>query len=203
MRAIIVSLLFVFTFACVANGEDVVSYQPMNSSVEILFNSDGSDWEKIMAFGEADLKFGDRTDIRQATKKATLRAKAELSKFMKERISTEETSEEITKLLSKTTSNGQDVSEENTRKIVDTTIEKIVNQSNAILKGILVLENNINKKNKYVRVTVGVSRKTQGIADSLADSFKQKTLTKKEHATSNTTKDSGDVVRRSNNYNNF
>lgn len=184
-----------------AASEESISYKPMNSGVEIIFNADGSDWQQIKAFGEADLNFGDSTDVRQARKKAVLRAKADLSKFMNEKITTEETSEEITKLcLTANTSNNSSAGEEGTRKIVDTTIEKIVNQSSAILKGVLELESDENVAKKYVRVVIGVSRKSIGIADSVGKSFKGQSTS---ISTGNGFSEAESKVRRSKNYDSF
>lgn len=172
-----------------------VSYKPINSGVEIIFKADGSDWEKIQAIGEADLTFGDTTDIRQATKKATLRAKAELAKFMKENLTTEEVSEEITKII-QNISVTLSISGSKARNIIDTTIERISSQSDFILKGVLVIENEVNMQQKRVRVVVGVSRKTQRTADSLKTAFKENVSNSKAAA------DSGET-RRSVNYDNY
>ncbi len=194
------SVFLLAAFACGAADEETIVYQPMNSGVEIIFNADGSDWQKMKAIGLADLKFGDRTDVRQATKKAVLRAKADLTKFMKEKITSKETSEEITKLSMTAKSDGKNLSEDRTRKIVDTTIEKIVNDADAILKGIIVLESNVNKDDKYVRVVIGVSRKTIAVADSLKANFSGNTM---PSGPAHVETGSGNTVRRSSNYDNF
>jgi hypothetical protein len=177
------------------SDSNAVSYKPINCGVEIIFKKDGSDWEKIQAIGEADLTFGDTTDVRQATKKATLRAKAELAKFMKENLTTEEVSEEITKIV-QNISVTQSISGSKARNIIDTTIERISSQSDFILKGVLVLENEVNMQEKRVRVVVGVSRKTQRTADSLKTAFEENV------SNSKTATDSG-ATRRSVNYDNY
>ncbi len=175
-----------------------VSYKPINSGVEIIFKEDGSDWEKIQAIGEADLTFGDATDIRQATKKATLRAKAELAKFMKEKMTTEEVSEEITKVIENITVS-QSMSGSKARNIVDMTIERISSQSEFIVKGVLTLENEV--KDKHVRVVVGVSRKTQWIADSLKTSFETNAVS--EQSGDKKAAASDGETRKSINYDNY
>ena len=53
--------------------------------VTVIWSKDGKNWKKIMATAEADLTFGDRKDIRNAKKIAKMRAKAEISKFLKEK----------------------------------------------------------------------------------------------------------------------
>ena len=200
LLAIVLSL--VVTGSSYATEEKTVEYKPMNSGVEIIFTENGSDWVKMQAMGEADLNIGDKTDIRQASQKAILRAKAELSKFMSEKITSEETSEEITKLCQTATSDGQNVSKDNTRKIVDTTIEKIINQSDAILKGVLPLETEVDSQGKYVRVTIGVSRKSMAMANSLGKAMRSDSSTVQSQKT-DTKVENGNVIRRSKNYNNY
>lgn len=177
------------------SDSNAVICKPINSGVEIIFKNDGSDWEKIQAVGEADLTFGDATDVRQATKKATLRAKAELAKFMKENLTTEEVSEEITKIV-QNISVTQSISGSKARNIIDTTIERIRSQSDFILKGVLVIENEVNMQKKRVRVVVGVSRKTQRTADSLKTAFEENVSNSKAAANSGET-------RKSINYDNY
>jgi len=195
----IFSALLALLPPCYATEENGVVYQPINSGVEITFTSDGSDWLKIQSIGEADMNIGDRTDERQATKKATLRAKADLAKFMNERITSEETSEEITKLTQTASTDGNTISKESNRRIVDSTIERIVSQSSAILKGVMPLETRIDNNKGCVRVVVGISRKSINTANSLRNELQ------KEYPANRTTesKQDGVVIRRSTNYDNY
>ena len=117
----------------------------------------------MKANGEAELSFGDRKDIRIAKKKAILRAKASLAKFMSERLKSKEVSEEIVKTLIK--QNGD--SEEQARKTVQTDTEKIENSADQLLKGVIVKSVNVNRAEKFVSVEIMTTLKTQKIADTM------------------------------------
>jgi len=202
MQVVAIIISFIVVGSSYAEEENGVKYQPMNSGVEIIFTEDGSGWLKMQAIGVADLNFGDTTDIRQATQKAVLRAKADLSKYLSgEKITSEETSEEITKLCQTATPDGQNINKESTRKIVDTTVQKIVNQTKAILKGVLLLETDVNREQKQVRVTVGVSRKSIAVANSLKKAMESNSSTVQQPPNTNT--EDENVTRRSKNYNNY
>lgn len=182
-----------------AEDSGAVKYQPMSSGVEIIFTADGSDWLEIRSIGEADLNIGDSTDKRNAATIAEMRAKADLSKFMSERIRSEETSEEIIKLCQTASSDGQNVNKESTRKMVHTTIEKISIESDAILKGVLPLETRIDNNKKLVRVIIGFNRNTIATANSANKSFDSNSS-----STGTTEKrEEGVVIKRSRNYNNY
>jgi hypothetical protein len=182
-----------------------IEYKELSTGVEIIFSTDGSNWEKIMANGESELLFGDRKDVRKASSKAVLRAKASIAKFLKEKLTTEETLEEITKTISTSTGAGNTVLTGATRKTVETTIESISNSSEAILKGILVLEQKVNQKDKFVHVKLGVSRKTMRIADSISkDMNRDMTQPSASNGTAEKQYNNGESeTRRSKNYSNF
>ena len=185
--------------------EASIVYQEPTTGIEIVFTPDGTNWEKIIANGESELLFGDRKDVRKATSKAILRAKANIAKFMQEKLTTTETLEEITKTIANSINSNGTVSTAAERKTVETVIESISNSSEAILKGIIVLEQQINQEDKYVKIQVGVSRKTMKAADSLSHDMNRNMSQPKE--TKNSTvqqyNDGKNEIRRSKNYNNF
>ncbi len=182
-----------------------IVYQEPTTGVEIVFTADGTNWEKIKANGESELLFGNRKDVRNATSKAILRAKASITKFLQEKLSSTETMEEITKTISSSTRDGKVASVTAKQKTVETMIESIIVSSEAILKGVLVLEQVVNQKDKYVRVQVGISRKTMRIADSISNDMNR------DMSQPNGAKGAGEQqyndgkneIRRSKNYNNF
>lgn len=183
-----------------------IQYQEPTTGVEIVFSPNGAEWDKIMASAESELLFGDRRDIRQATQKAILRAKANIAKFLKEKLNSSETMEEITKTLSEAQSDGKDKSMSTSRKTIETMITKISNSAEAILKGVIVLEQNVNKKEKYVSVKLGMSKKTMKTADNIAKTISQDlSEPNNKNSNSNTQEDSSEKneIRRSRNYNNF
>lgn len=183
----------------VSQTKEVVYEDPTGATIE--FNSDGSDWLRIRSIGEANCTICDRADIQAATRKATLMAKAEIAKFLKEKITTSETLDSMSKTMTEHNGQTQTVS----RKSIETLATTIHNSSDAILKGIIILEQKSSPADQMVRVTVGVSRKTMGVADSLqrnlntdASATRQSTV-----SPSSPTQTPGSETRRSKNYNNF
>jgi len=203
IRIILAAWLVLVSNICFAQQEPTMTDEP--TGVSITFDESGSDWEKITSVGESELLFGDKKDVHNATQKATMRAKAAIAKFLNERLKTSEVLEEMTKTLTETSSGG---SAKASRKTVETMIEKIENSADAILKGVIVLEQDINKTEKMVSVTVGMSRKTMKAADSLRNTI-QKDLDAGERKNQETQgagesgDDSGRVIKRSKNYDNF
>jgi hypothetical protein len=183
-----------------------IQYQEPTTGVEIIFSSNSTDWDKIIANAESELLFGDRRDVRQATQKAILRAKANIAKFLKEKVNSSETMDEMTKTLSENKIEDNNTSMSTSRKTIEVMTTKISNSADAILKGVIILEQHVNKKEKYVSVKVGMSRKTMKTADSMSDAINQD-LSKLNYKNNNeeTEDDSNkkNEIRRSKNYNNF
>ena len=189
----------------VKQAEAPIEYKELTTGVEIIFASDGSSWNKIMASGESELLFGDRKDVRKATAKAVMRAKASIAKFLKEKLTTNETLEEITKTISSSIKAGNTVLTGSERKTVETTVESISNSSEAILKGVLVLEQNVNQTDKFVSVKLGMSRKTMKTADSISKDM-SRDMAQPDRSEGNAVKQYNNgksETRRSKNYNNF
>ena len=202
IRLTILSIVLL-TVGASANPE----YKDPTTGVEIIFAKDGSNWDKIIANGEADVAFGDRQDIRQATSKATMRAKANISKFLTERVKSKETLEGMSKTITDKKQSGGQVTINSAGNTVEAITENISNSADAILKGVIVLEQNINKKEKYVSVRVGMSRKTMTTADNMSNAI-EKDLSEStvEKDTENATiqmNDGQNEIRRSKNYNDF
>lgn len=140
------------------------------TGVQVKLNDDGS-FRAILATGEAELQFGDRKDVRQAISKATMRAKAAISKFMSESIGTTETLDEITNTLSANNSATNITATQ--RDVVETYIEGITNSSHTVLTGVVTLMQDINKDAKYVIVTVGVKEQTIRAAAGFSQQINQ------------------------------
>ncbi|MBK8751652.1 MAG: hypothetical protein IPL99_08365 [Candidatus Competibacteraceae bacterium] len=149
----------------------VVYEDPTGVTVE--FEPDGSDWKRIYSTGEADLSFGDRKDLQNARRKAELEAKAAIAKFLNETIKSEETLEDITKTMTDSNANKAGKDTTANRKTVETVTNKISNSADAILRGVMALEQKEDIPNKRVTVKVGMSRKTMATADSVKRTLQQ------------------------------
>ncbi len=153
------------------NPAAVVYDDPTGVSVE--FAPDDSDWKRIYATGEAELMFGDRKDILNARRKAELQAKASIAKFLKERISSEEVMEDITKTMTDANASQAGNSTTANRKTVEIVTNKISSSADEILRGIIILEQKEDIPNKRVTVKLGMSRKTMATADSVKGALRQ------------------------------
>ncbi|MGH8490159.1 MAG: hypothetical protein ACREXS_15145 [Gammaproteobacteria bacterium] len=133
------------------------------AGVSIELSPDGREWLRIRSIGESYLGIADRRDVLMALRKATLQAKAEIARFLNERVVTEETLEEITK--TNIERDGQNMYIK--PSAVETLGLTIRASAEAILKGVMVLEQKIDIDSRLVRVTVGVSRDSIQRADSI------------------------------------
>ena len=164
-KLLFVSIIIIMTISSIGAGQldskQVQVYNDPTTGARLIFHN--GKVIDIEASGEAELHFGDRKDIRVAKRKAILRAKASLGKFLKEELKIQETSEEMVKTLMK--QGGKSVSAVRTTVQVD--IEKISNSANAILKGVVVKDIKVKRDEKYIIVTVMTTLKTQKIADTI------------------------------------
>jgi len=153
------------------NSAAVIYDDPIGVSVE--YAPDGGDWIKIYSVGEAELDFGDRKDIQNARRKAELDAKAQIAKFFKEKLSTQDGMEEITKKVTDLASSKAGKDKAVTEKRIEATTRTISNSAEEILKGVVVLEQKEDLPNKLVTVKVGMSRRSMATADSIKNAVKQ------------------------------
>ena len=127
----------------------------------IFMKPDGS--FQILARGSGTYDFDDVDDVNDARKEGTLKAKAALAKFMKEKLSTEEAFASASKKVKSITKDGQTQTANVTEESIKTNAQLIRNSADAILKGVITLkEQKIPSKGSSgeIQVTVGVSSKT-------------------------------------------
>ena len=145
--------------------------------VAITLKPDGT--FQIFARGTGTYDFNDPDDIKDARRDGTLRAKANLSKFLKEKVSSAEGLDEVSKKSKSMTSDGQVQKVAVSKESVKIATESIRNESDAILTGVITLKDQKVPRGNggEIQVTVGVSSKTlaaaqkvaRGINESLAD----------------------------------
>lgn len=127
----------------------------------IFMKPDGS--FQILARGSGTYDFDDVDDVNDARKEATLKAKAALAKFMKEKLSTEEAFASASKKVKSITSDGQTQTANVSKESIKTNAQLIRSSADAILKGVITLKDQkIPRKGSSgeIQVTVGVSSKT-------------------------------------------
>lgn len=166
--------------------------------LSIQFDNTTGEWIRIRASGIATCVICDARDMEVSSRKAELKAKAAIVKFMEEKISTSEVIDEAVKTI--TENNGQ--TENINRKTIETQLISIHNSATAIIKGVLVIEQKPNIAQKNYEVTVGVSRKTIGVANSVGRAFKMDARDNLSNGSSPYTNVDGQM-RRSKSYDTF
>lgn len=118
---------------------------------------------QIFAVGTGTYDFDDVDDVADAQKEATLKAKANLAKFMNESLSTEEKLEEMSSKVKKISSENGKQTANVEKKSAKSALTSIRNSSAALLKGVIVLASSKvpgKGTSGTFRVMVGVSSKT-------------------------------------------
>ncbi len=172
------------------------------TGAQAYFNSDGT-IQKILSSGEAELEFGDKKDERQALQKATMRAKASIAKFLSESIKSTDTLEEIQKTIDKAELNSNKTA---TRETVETQVEMIESKADALLQGVVTLQQDIDRDKKLVIVTVGLKEQTIQAAKNLQGKIASSEVPSAINPTITDTKSAeqgGKEIRRSQTIENF
>lgn len=176
--------------------------QPHQDSVTgVIYEVDEyGQFARIRSTGRAELNIGDQTDIRLALQKAQMRAKASMTKFLTESV----TSNEVIENVVNQTNHADNNSSKATRESVETYMEKIQISASTILKGVITTKTDVNKQDKYVEVEVGYSPKTQNVADTINNNLKTDLSSGNNNATPAMQSSSeGREVKKAKNYDNF
>ena len=136
---------------------------PDGCSVQL---GDPSNW-KLVCMGTATYDFNDADEIKDATREATLDAKAALARFLKEKLTTEES---IEKVVSKAATQSSGQARNVNKTSMKTQVTTIKSSADAILRGVIVLESEQLWQGNVgtVRVKIGQSQKTMAIAGRFA-----------------------------------
>ena len=126
--------------------------------VFVKFNDDNS-FKSLKSTAEQDLVFTDRSSIRQALAIATMSAKGELAKWMEETIVSNEGLEEASTQIANRQTDGSGQTLAATKEDIQTYLRSLSNSANAVLTGVTVIDQIIDRDKKYVSVTIGVSEK--------------------------------------------
>lgn len=141
--------------------------------VAITVKPDGT--FQIFARGTGIYDFNDPDDIKDARRDGTMRAKANLSKFLKEKVASKEGLDEISKKSKSMTSDGQVQKVAVSKESVKIATESIRNESDAILTGVITLKDQKVPRGNggEIQVTVGISSKTLKAAQMAAQGINQ------------------------------
>lgn len=125
---------------------------------------------RIYGRGSGTYDFNEADEIRGATQDATLRGKAAIAKFLKERIqSTEVMNNTSMKMKKLTASSGEVPKAEIGKNDVQTRIEQISSHADEVMSGLVMISST--KKpignGGEIQVTMGWSSKTRGTAEAI------------------------------------
>ena len=157
-------------------------YHIVGTKAGIVMDKDGT-WLKIFAKGSAAIDFADEDEKEDALMEAEMKAKAQIAKFLKEDISSDEYLNNMSKKLKELNSDGKNQTTKISKKTLKVKSMAISNQAESLLKGVLILCESVDPKAKKAIVIVGVSPKTQRAADSARESMYR------NHATGGTLRD--------------
>ena len=144
-----------------ANSPEIQKELRQPDGAAIFLKEDGS--FQIFARGTGTYDFDDVDEENDARQEGTLKAKAAIAKFMKEKLSTEEGFSNATKKVKSITSDVQTQTSNVTKQSVKVNSQVIKNSAEALLKGVITLrEQKIPRKGSSgeIQVTVGISSKT-------------------------------------------
>ena len=130
---------------------------------------------QIFSRGSAVYDFNNPRAIQTARKNATMRAKANLAKFLKEKVSTKEGLDSVTKNATAMSSDGAAQTSSASMESVEVATESIRNSADAILTGVITLKDQQEPSGNggEVQVTIGMSSKTQMAAQKAAQGINQ------------------------------
>ncbi len=166
------------------------------SGTGVVLDQNG-EMEKIFASGVANYDFNEGEEINEALSEANMVAKANLAKFLKEGIKSDESIDKITSKKKDLTKNGNNIDISVVKKSVKTQTTSIKNQANALLTGVIKVCESNDASMKEIQVVLAVSPKTMAAASKVANMFNKEIGSRKsaeEYATERQNSNSGSVT---------
>ena len=144
-----------------AAAADVVQELESPDGCSVKLN-DPDNW-KLICMGTATYDFNDEDERKDATREAQMDGKAAMAKFLNEKLTVSDSVEKIVEKKSKQSTGGDKKVSKNS---VKTSISKIVNSADEILRGVIVLESTAKWMGNegVVRIKLGQSEKTMAAA---------------------------------------
>lgn len=152
-------------------SRDAVKYTQDFGKVEVTFDNDT--WKEIKSTGTAAIPINDDAGLEQAMNIATMRAKRNIVEFMTTELKNNKTVDVMTNSLAKEIADNDQKSKEKAANIATKVTEKMVEDSNGILRGSYVKERKVSSDTRVVSVTVVVDRRSMRAANQLRASMGQ------------------------------
>ncbi len=175
MKKIVVTTFVAYSFLVAGSCTDW--YQKMRQKYHIVGTKTGivmdeqGNWQKLFAKGIASVDFADEDEYQDAIEEAEIKAKAQLAHFLKEQITSDKFLDTVSKKLKEIQGNGETQTKKINKKTLKIRSQRIHNSAHSLLKGIVILCESVDPKQKRAEVIIGVSPKTQRAADSARHSM--------------------------------
>lgn len=163
------------------------------SGTGVVLDQNG-EMKKLFASGGAFYDFNDGDEVNEALSEASLVAKSNLAKFLKEEISSDENIEKISSKKKELTKNGNQENINVVKKSVKTQTMTIKNHANALLTGVIKVCESNDAAKKEIQVVLAVSPKTAAAASKAANMFNKEIGSRKsveEYAAERQNKETG------------
>jgi hypothetical protein len=138
--------------------------------LEIEFDDDG-DWVRMYSTYRQPVSFPDRVGLRKAYTIAEEKGKAQIIRFMQEKVTSERLVEEVSRESQTAVRNQKDgkeaISRTTQREMVESIKEFTRSYSAGTLRGVTVLEQGYDEKAEEVWVKIGLSRRSAALGQKL------------------------------------
>jgi hypothetical protein len=138
--------------------------------LEIEFDEAGN-WIQMYSTYRQPVSFPDRTGLRKAYIIAEEKGKAQIIRFMEEKVTSERLIEEVSKesqtALRRQSNGTQSISRDTQREMVESIKEFTRSYSAGTLRGVTILEQGYDEKAEEVWVSIGLSRRTAALGQQL------------------------------------
>jgi hypothetical protein len=152
-------------------SKDAVKYTQDFGKVEVTFNDDT--WTEIKSSATAAIPINNDAGLEQAMNIATMRAKRNIVEFMTTDLKNNKTVDIITNSLAKEVADNDQKSKETAANIASKVTEKMVEESNGIIRGSYIKHRNVSSDTRVVSVVVVVDKRSILAAKQLRASMGQ------------------------------
>lgn len=152
-------------------SRDAVKYTQDFGKVEVTFNDET--WTEIKSTATAAIPINDDAGLEQAMNIATMRAKRNIVEFMNTDLKNNKTVDVITNSLAKEVADNDQKSKEKAANIATKVTEKMVEESNGIIRGSYIKDRKVSGDTRVVSVTVQVDKRSVRAANQLRASMGQ------------------------------
>jgi len=129
------------------------------------------EFKQVFASGVAFYQFDDNEEVADALKEAALKAKANISKYIKEEITSDESIEKISSKKKELSKNGSQIAASASKKTVKTQTMSIKSHSQTLLTGVIKVCESNSAENKEIQVVLAMSPKTALSASAISESI--------------------------------